>query len=287
MKLINTGAYSAFLENLANRKSLIVTNVPSDNKVVIDVLNSLKHLMPALSFNEANIAKGTITVPIKKGKNKSHTITANKLIEELSITSVALTDDIVTTKNTVSGLFYSPFSDCPVYFSRATGVMLDAMTNLIAPDLINKYLDNGINLYEKHLKGFMPAIHVIEAQRTANIRTSQEARGFTNIPTVGDTVVVMGYSDMASMYGEDMSSAVVHFIKKQDNLYGGGFIKPLKFLCGEVATIEEFNKTTGQVKLSCIKDGKNIFDVTHIEIDGASHRMSPAPTFHEQILRRI
>ena len=271
------------LEGLNNVKKLTITG-NSQNPKLIECINVLLVHIPGSSVDTVTNSSFRLKLS-DSGSSKS--IKSAWLQEQLNLEEIEISDEHFTVKGTLSGLFYSPLANAPMYLSRANNNVLLSTTEVLPASIAKHYVKDAKNMYEKHLKDYMPAVRLLEVSRVKNIRASQEARGFTRIPEIGDEVVIMGYAEMCNMYGEDTQTASIAFAKTQSSTYGVPFIKPLEHLAGIPAIIADINNSTGIVRLKNKETGEFITDINNITIDGVERRMSPPPKFHEQSLRKI
>ena len=286
MILPNENAIKAFNEIVADAKSVKITNIGDIAGTLKVTLNVLAHLTPKFSLGSLDIIEDNILIPLN-GKGKEVTLTALELIVKIPFISKEVTDDLITAKGTLNGLVYSKYADAPMYFSRTTNTLFNSVNGQIKTGSIPKYLAGAKNLYEKHLKEFMPTMHAIEAERTKLIKESQIGRGFTGAPAEGMKVKIMPYADMVAKHGEEVFNEQITIANAQSPTYGVPFIKFMSFLSEYEATILSINTTSGAVTLECIVDGKNVFDVSEVTIDGEVQQLDPAPKLHETMLIKL
>ena len=285
MLLPNEDAINALVKTLQTRSKIVITGVGEHVEEIKNILNSLAHLAP-VKLDTLTIVGDVITVEITdfESGSKKLDITAEELIKKIPIVIQEITKDLITAKTTLSGLVYSKYADAPLYYSRLTNNLFKSTTEQVPAKMIPKYLEHAQNLYEKHLKDFMPAMHALDTQRSKAIRDSQISRGFEDIPDVGMKVKIMPYADMIVRHGEKKLNDLIVIANPQSPFYGVAYIKPLAYLAEHEATITSINQTSGAVKLECMVDGKNIFDISEMTIDGEVYQLDPAPKFNESHL---
>lgn len=283
MLLPNQEAFYAFKESCEGVKTLKIHTVGEDMENILTLLNQVRLLDTNFTLKVEHFNRDAIAIKIASTGTIKR-LTAQEFIESLPVTAVPIGTEHTTAKSTLSGLVYNHMLEAPLYYSRATNTLLKSSTEPVPVQDTARYLNNCVNLYEKHLKEFMPAVHVLETNRVKVIRKSLESRGFSKIPAIGDRVKLLDYAEMVSMYGEDTETIAVPFIKAQNSTYGIPFIKPLEILCGKEGVIKAFNKTTGIIEVESLEDGKNIFNVRDEDIGLTLDRR---PLFHESQFRKI
>jgi len=291
MILTDNVAVDAFKEQMEDKEFLTITDIGEVLKDLPTLLNTITHFLPQISLATMAIKKNKITLRAIGGTSGEETYTAVELMDKLSISEISVDDALTTARNTINGLIYSPYSDTPMYYTKANNSLLRADCSQIPFKDVYKYLDNAVSMYAKNLKVFMPEVALVEQRKQSLITASQEARGFPNGIEVGMLVRIRDYAAMVAEYGErgfslteDVSSELV---AASSATYGIPFMKPFMYLRDHIGTVTNINHTTGIIELSCMVDGKNVFKATDITIGDFEAALDKPIVLHEAHIENI
>ena len=279
------------LKRLKAFSEIAFTNIEGNEALLSKLINILS-LFSVIASESITSSEESITFSVIAGSGLILNIDlATYSLSDLGQVEYEIDSSMFKAAGSLDGLIFMPLTGTFArYYKNRNSLKLP--NGEFVTQNVNSFIVAAKPVYQRFAVDLIPEVIREEQEVLATIAQSQNARGFTTKPAVGDSVKIRAFDDLVAEYGmktfTDSSGNTTTLAGSFSRIYGLPSFKEADYLKNYEAQIVKINTTTGIVELEFTIDGETKLEITEFRDDAGKVTKIRVPLkFHETQLRKI